>query len=135
MKQCLYLNWRYIRSPHHDHSVFTIADKPDSEILGYVVFHTDENKTFIDDMLCLDMNKTLDSLLSEFLLFQRENGMESVSVRFAGTRLIVDKMQEFGFSVRDKEDKVTVYVPPDSPELSFLLEEENWYLMPGDKDI
>ncbi len=130
-----YLNWRYIQSPHHDHSVFTIAYKPDREILGYVVFHTDGNKTFIDDILCQDMNKTIDALLSEFLLFQRKNKMESVSVRFAGTRLIIDKFKEFGFSVRDREDKVTVYIPPDSPELSFLSEEENWYFMPGDKDI
>jgi len=130
-----YLNWRYVRSPHHDHYVFALTREGSGVILGYIVFHTGENRTNIDDILCLDMDETLDSLLSEFLLFQRKEGIDSISISYAGTKLLVKKLQEFGFSIRDKESKVGLYVPLDSPVQSYLLEKENWYLMAGDNDI
>jgi hypothetical protein len=47
----------------------------------------------------------------------------------------VKKLQEFGFSIRDKEGKLAIYVPLNSPLVSYLLEKENWYFMPGDNDI
>lgn len=130
-----YLNWRYFRSPHFEHSVFALSGKGNGDILGYIVFHVVENRTNIDDMLCLDMNETLDFLVSEFLLFQREQGVDSVSISYGGTQLLVKKLQEFGFSIRDTEGKFVVDVPSDSPLLSCLLEKENWYFMPGDNDI
>jgi hypothetical protein len=130
-----YLNWRYFRSPHFEHSVFALSGKGNGDILGYIVFHVVENSTNIDDMLCLDMNETLDFLVSEFLLFQREQGVDSVSISYGGTQLLVKKLQEFGFSIRDTEGKFVVDVPSDSPLLSCLLEKENWYFMPGDNDI
>jgi amino acid adenylation domain-containing protein len=130
-----YLHWRYVRSPHHDHHVFALRGEGNGDIHGYIVFHIVENRTDIDDILCLDMNETLDSLLSEFLLFQRKEGMDSVSISYAGTQFLVRKLQEFGFSIRDKEGNISIYVPLDSPLLPHLLEKENWYFMPGDNDI
>jgi phthiocerol/phenolphthiocerol synthesis type-I polyketide synthase E len=130
-----YLNWRYVRSPHHNHYVFAITRETNPNILGYIVFHIVENRTNVDDILCLDMNETLDFLLSGFLLFQRKEGIDSISIAYAGTQLLVKKLQEFGFSIRDKENKISIYGPSDSPFLSCLLEKENWYLMPGDNDI
>ena len=130
-----YLNWRYVRSPHNQHDVFALAVEDKRNILGYIVYHTVENRTAIDDILCLDMNETLDSLLSEFLLFQRKEGIDSVSISYTGAQSLVKKLQEFGFSIRDKESKIVFYVPVDSPFLSYLLDKENWYLLAGDNDI
>jgi malonyl CoA-acyl carrier protein transacylase len=130
-----YLNWRYVRSPHNSHYIFALTGEDSRNLLGYIVFHIVKNRTNIDDILCLDMNETLDSLLPQFLLFQREEGIDSVSISYTGTQLFVKKLQEFGFSIRDKEGKVAIYVPSDSPVLSYVLEKENWYLMPGDNDI
>jgi len=130
-----YLNWRYVRSPYNKHCVFVLRGNGNGNILGYIVFHIIENRTYIDDILCFDMDETLDSLLSQFLLFERKEGVDSVSISYTGTQLLVKKLQEFGFSIRDKEGKAAIYVPLDSPLTSCLVEKENWYLMPGDNDI
>ena len=130
-----YLNWRYIRSPYHEHHVFSLEEKSNGNIHGYIVFHVDENITNIDDLLSVDMNETLDSLLSEFILLQRKEGIDSVSISYAGAPSIVRKLQDFGFSIRDKEDKIIFYIPPNSPVLPFQLIKEKFHFLAGDNDI
>ena len=130
-----YLSWRYLGSPHHQHQIFTLADAAGEILLGYIVFHMEENRTFIDDMLCRDMDVAVDALLSEFLLAQRRSGTAYVSVNFAGSSRILSKFNDFGFSVRSREDKVTLFAPQDCIGESFIQNIDNWYLMPGDKDI
>lgn len=130
-----YLNWRYIRSPYHKHHIFSLEEKGNGNIHGYIVFHVEENVTNIDDLLSVDMNETLDSLLSEFILFQRKEGIDSISICYAGTPSIVRKLQDFGFSIRDKEDKIIFYIPPNSPVLPFQLIKENVHFLGGDNDV
>ena len=130
-----YLQWRYMRSPHHHHQVFVLADKSDDSLCGYIVFHTEDNRSYIDDMLSLNLDEAFDILMSEFLLIQRDKGVASVSVNFAGMRLVREKLTDFGFSVRDAEDKVTVFTEPAHKDQALVLDNDSWYLMPGDKDI
>jgi hypothetical protein len=130
-----YLNWRYLQSPHEDYRIFTLSDKKRGHIVGYIVFHVAENRTYIDDLLSLDTEKTLESLLSEFLLVQRKEGSESISITYTGTQDFLSKLKEYGFSIRDKEANVVAYVPQDSPYLVYLMDGGNWYLLPGDNDI
>ena len=130
-----YLEWRYLRSPHHQHELFTLSDKSSDRLCGYIVFHTEDNHTFIDDMLSLDMENAFDVLLSEFLLVQRDKGIAAVLVRFAGLRSVREKLKAFGFFARYTEDKVTVFTPQTHADESLVQNPDSWYLMPGDKDI
>jgi hypothetical protein len=130
-----YLEWRYLRSPHHQHEIFALSDKSGDRLCGYIVFHTEGNRTFIDDMLSLDMENAFDVLLSEFLLVQRDKGVAAVMVRFAGLSGVREKLIGFGFFVRQMEEKVTVFTPQTHEDESLILNYDSWYLMPGDKDI
>ncbi len=130
-----YLNWRYFQSPHHEHHVFALTRKDNRDLLGYAISHVIDNRTVIDDILCLDMNETLNSLLSEFLLFQRKEGIDSVSIKYKGSQMFIKRLQEFGFYTRNKEWKFAFYTPPDSPLMKCLLNQESWYLVAGDNDI
>ena len=130
-----YLQWRYLRSPHHHHQVFVLVDKSEDRLCGYIVFHTEDNRTFIDDILSLDMEEAFYVLMSEFLLIQRDKGVASVSVNFAGVGSVREKLIDFGFFVRDMEGKVTVFTEPSHQDQALVLNNDSWYLMPGDKDI
>lgn len=130
-----YLNWRFSSSPHKEHYIFSLVQKQSKNIQGYIVFHISESRVCIDDMLCLDMDETLDCLLSKFLSVQRKKGMDSVTTSYGGTPAFINKFQEHGFSIRGGEDKIMVYVPSGSPHLAQLMNAESWYLLPGDKDI
>ena len=130
-----YLNWRYNRSPHHDYSIFALIHKEDGSIFGYIVFHYDtEARTYIDDLLAIDMEETLEVLLSEFISFQRKEKINSISIRYTGANALVTKLKEFGFVLRGKEGRMVVYSSPDSPFLPSLLAKDNWFLLPGDND-
>jgi hypothetical protein len=130
-----YLNWRYNRSPHHDYSIFALIHKEDGSLFGYIVFHNDtEERTYIDDLLAIDIEKTLDVLLSEFISFQRKEKINSISIRYTGANALVTKLKEFGFVLRGKEGRMVVYSSPDSPFLPSLLAKDNWFLLPGDND-
>lgn len=80
------------------------------------------------------MDKVFDSLLSEFLLFIRKQWFDSVNIRYAGPKLIANKLKEYGFSIRDTEGKIAIYVPSDFPSLRYILDKENWYLPIGEND-
>ncbi len=129
-----YLLWRFTRSPHRKYAVFTLV-QDNGDMSGYIVFSTSENKTVIVDLLSLDLQATLSALLSGFITFQRKEGIDSISISFTGNRYFLKKLKRYGFFLRSKEGRVIIYLPPDSPHLSFLLDKKNWYLLPGDNDI
>jgi len=129
-----YLNWRYMRSPHVTYSVFALT-KGEDTLVGYIVYHISENKANIADLLSIDCDATLDALISEFINHLRMTGIDSVTVCYAGAHTFMNKLMDHGFSIRDREGKIVVYSPSDTPRHPFLLNEENWYLMPGDNDI
>jgi len=129
-----YLNWRYACAPHKAYSVFTLIKNENKDIIGYIVFRKDENKVNIDDFLCHDMEQAFDSLVSCFINYQRDDGKDSISVIFAGTRIFINKLKEFGFSIRDNDSKLVVH-SSDAELLRYLLNIENWYLFFGDGDI
>jgi hypothetical protein len=130
-----YLNWRYARSPHVTYSVFALTPKGDDALLGYIVYHIRENKANIADLFSLDLDVTLDLLISGFINHLRKNCIDSVTVCYAGTQVFINKLLDHGFSIREREGKIVVYSPSDNPLYAFLLNKENWYLMPGDNDI
>lgn len=130
-----YLNWRYRSSPHETYSIFSLVRKDTRSLLGYIVYHTNENKANIADLLSLDLDSTLDTLLSAFISHLRKSFVDSVSVSYAGTRLFLKKLLNYGFFIRDREGKVVVYAPADVAAHAIVLNEENWYLLSGDNDI
>jgi len=130
-----YLNWRYTSSPHQNYSIFALAQKGSGTLIGYIVFYLTANKVHIADLLALDLDDTLDCLLSEFLLFQQEKGVESVSIVYLGSEVLTRRLEEYRFSVRDNGAKVIVYADPDSPLLADVCDKDNWYILEGDKDL
>lgn len=129
-----YLEWRYLRSPDYQHEIFTLSDKSNGRLCGYIIFHAEETRTHIDDILSLDMEKTFDVLLSEFLLFQRDKGVAFVFVKIIGLSSIRKKFNDFGFYDKGIQ-KVTVFASQNHKDKSIIINNENWHLMPGDKDI
>ena len=129
-----YLNWRFVKSPHESYSIFIIKQVSNQEILGYIVFNTVNNRVKIADILSID-DKTLDILLSEFILFSRREDIDSISIRIAGGIDMTRKLHGYGFSVRDTEGKLLGLFPQDSLFSREVRDINNWYIMAGDNDI
>jgi len=130
-----YLNWRFTHTPHKSYTIFTLTHKKDDEILGYIVSHVVNNHAYIADLLCIDNTSVFNTLVSRFLLFVREEGLDSVSITCMGDRAVTKKLKGYGFFMRASNTNVIAYVDPDSPLTSTLSEPNNWYLTEGDNDV
>jgi len=130
-----YLNWRYCKSPHKDYEIFSLIDKNSREICGYVVYYFENKVVFIADMLFLDFDSALDSLLCEFILYLRSQEVESISILLFGCPNLVKKLRSFGFLRRDEESRILVYLDKSSPYTDIVLNKSNWLLLEGDRDI
>ncbi len=129
-----FLNWRFTRCPYKKFSIFALTKKGTSEVLGYIVYHVKQNSVQIADLFVMDMNSYVDALLSEFLLFQRQKGRDTVSFIYLGNEDLVNKLQEYNFSIRDTDRKIIAFIDHVSPFSSCLIEKKNWYLTEGDND-
>ena len=134
-RTCSYLNWRYIQSPHKKHQVFALILKRNRNITGYIVYNIIDNKTYIDDILSVNLNEALDSLLSGFILYQRAKAIDAISISFIGSKALMEKLKKYSFSLRDNSAKIIKYSAPGSKDLLDVLDKRKWYLFPGDNDI
>jgi len=130
-----YLNWRFMQTPHKRYQIFALSEEKSKDVLGYVVYSIAENKSYVDDLLCLDMGSVLDSLLSEYLLYQRKGGIDSVTIYCLGPQALVNKLKKLGFSVRGKKNKILIYAPTGSECLPYVFDVGMWYLFSGDNDV
>jgi hypothetical protein len=130
-----YLNWRYGESPHQKYHIFSLVQKDEQEILGYIVHYLKDKVGVIADMLFLNYGSALESLLSEFILFLRSQDVESISVLLFGCPPLAKKLRSFGFFLREEESRILVYRDENSPHADFILNSSNWLLLEGDRDI
>lgn len=130
-----YLNWKFLQNPCKNYDIFALTQKKTNELLGYIVSHTTENRALIVDILTLNLNEIFDSLLSEFILFQRKKGVESISIIYFGSEDFEKKLKKYLFFVTNRETKLLGYMDTGSPIYSFTPDKNNWYLLEGDEDI
>jgi predicted N-acetyltransferase YhbS len=130
-----YLNWRYGQSPHRSYHIFSLIKEDDQEICGYLVYYVEKKVGFIADILFLDFGSALDILLSEFIVYLRDQDVESLSILLFGSPSLAKKLKSFGFLLREEESRILVYLDRNSPYADFVLNRENWLLLEGDRDI
>lgn len=130
-----YLNWRYLESPHQNYHIFSLTQKNNQEVWGYVVYYIVNQVAYIADMLFLNFGLALESLLSEFILYLRGRDIESISILLFGCPPLAKKLKNFGFIRREEESGILVYRDRNSPYVDIVLNRENWFLLEGDRDI
>ena len=130
-----YLNWRLIDSPIEDYILFSLVHKKTQEIGGYITFYKQNNIACIVDFIALDAHKMFDIVFSEFLMYQRREGADAVSLLYFGKSFFRNKLREYGFVVRPPLRDFVVYL---NPEINCPIDLENpeyWYVLECDNDI
>lgn len=134
-RTCSYLNWRYTQSPYKNYQILALIQKRNSAVSGYIVYYIVDNIAHICDLLSLDMNEVLDSLLSGFLFYQGIRGVDAISFSFIGYNTLMEKLREYGFSIRESNNSAIIYPMSDSGVTKDLFDRRHWYLTSGDNDI
>lgn len=134
-----FLNWRYADFTTKKHRFFLMSDRGDGadRERGYVVFHVENNKVFVDDLFC-DLAVDIDRLLFAFSFRMRSAGYDSIMVAYAGTNDLADALVRNHFIPRPSDERpLVVFVPKTAREelRQAVLDGERWLMMDGELDL
>ncbi len=132
-RDSVFLNWRFLPSPHTRHEIFAISRR-NGEYSGYVVFHEQDDRVSIDDLLCEP--PMYEALLNRFLRAQARRGRESVSVTCLASRGLRRALRRQGFVLRSSAvDPLYVLVNPAMPHARVASEADAWWFFRADNDV
>ncbi len=126
-----YLNWRYRENPIHPSGVLTAWR--DSEMTGYVVFHTRLVDGYITDLLAEDRPGLARDLVSAGVEALRRCGALTVSAWAIGSDPLVEVLREAGF-FEMRGYPLVVCTKPGGPLDGLVTQAGRWFVTRGDSD-
>ena len=135
VRDAAFLNWRYVDSPQQNYEVFALVERS-GELAGYIVYFVREAACTIVDLLCIDSEETLDSLLAEFSRLMRREGVGSISIRYLGGGRLMRALRQHNY-VRDFRNRQRVYFfqPPGVHLPAGTFDATDWHFLEGDNDV
>ncbi|MDC3416704.1 GNAT family N-acetyltransferase [Aquibacillus salsiterrae] len=130
-----YLNWRYVKRPGHNYTIFTLVK--DEELQGYIVVkkETMKKKTgelslgYVVDWLAIDDEKNWEYLIQGALTYLKDTDL--IQAWSFPANQMVPKMHYFGLKERDRPMPFIVH-HLDTDET--VLDAANWWYTQGDVD-
>ena len=133
-----YLNWRYTSFKTRHYSYYCLTEKPEAELVGYIVFSVEAKNISIADLFVADPDgKAWEHLLVGFAAQMRKEGAQSLVISYFGTAAFEQRLQRLGFFRRTRLCTLLVYSDPDLPKefTQTVYDRENWFLLDGEMDI
>lgn len=129
-----YLRWRYSNHPLLKYRIFTLLNN--TRLCGYVVFYSEKDKLFIEDIASLNGKDFGTRLLYYFLRFVRQDeGISSITLKMDGNNLLQFPLFLFGFIKRSHNKKLLIKQSGKSEEASSFFDGSRWYLTHRDKEV
>lgn len=130
-----YLNWRLEQSPYGGCHIFSIFDKSDGIICGYIAYRYNSIRAQIVDIAFAGDDKDFHILLFLFSGFMTNNGADSISISYAGDNNMQSIMNHLGYYKRGVNNKVVIYSSLDNNNSTDSISQNNWYLTKSDNDV
>jgi len=136
-KSSAYLNWRYTNAKSGPFSFYCLTDRGGGTLAGFIVFTVRENKAFVADVFCQDLENTLSHLLIGFASKARRMRLDSVFIAYAGGSAFLRRLEGLDFIRREFARALVVTLPADMPEATkkTLLDPESWFIFDGELDL
>ena len=125
-----FLNWRYLQHPLN--SYVALGALVDDEVRGYsVVRFEDDRATLMEFAASPTQPAVAQELLRASIDLAREAGCLTLAFYATSGWRFWSLFRSVGFASRESE----MYISALCPERPEVLQEENWQLLPGDKDV
>lgn len=129
-----YLRWRYSKHPLLKYRIFTLLRH--DKLCGYIVFYSEKDKLFIEDMASLRGNDYGTCLLYHFLIVaKQEERLSSITLKMDRNNLSGFPLSLFGFIKRSNNKKLMIKQNVNTVETSSLFDGHKWYLTHRDKEV
>jgi len=125
-----YLNWRFLRHPFLRYEILTACQR--DELVGYLVFTQNGEDACIADLIWMDDTETLRALVSRVVQLLRTRGVMTVSLSMVASPTLARLFESMGFHKRDSCP--ALLWPPARDHDQTVIEENQWFLMDGDRE-
>lgn len=130
-----YLNWRLVLNPYGKCKIFSIFNKTDKNMYGYIAYRYHSLRANIIDIVFAGGDKGFHILLFLFSGFMMNNGADSISISLAGNDNIKLNMNSLGYYKRSIKNKVVIYSSFDQANIVDIVNNSNWYITKTDNDV
>ena len=134
-RKCDYLNWRVKESPYGDCRIFSIFEKQNRKICGYVAFHYGDSRASIIDMAFIGEIVNFKMLFFLFSKYIITHGADSVSISIVGGSNLFLEFKNIGFSSRIVKNKAVIYTSFENDIFEKIILDKYWYMTSIDNDI
>ncbi|MBC8186575.1 hypothetical protein H8E88_36295, partial [candidate division KSB1 bacterium] len=128
-----YLNWRYYQNPLY--RTERIVLRQHGKLCGYVIFYVENGVAIFKDILCINNDEALQTLLIRWVQVLRKRRAFSISAIFMDTNPVLSCFEKVGFVSRPEISSVFAYVLQNNPIASKWLNKDQWYMTVGDRDV
>jgi len=134
-----FLNWRFTQHPTEEYSKFVVEDNS-GEISGYLVLKVyrrgDEVKGHIIDMLCLNNENIVKSLLDYSYNFFIEKGIRNLTCWMPESSFYTSLLKKEGFATEMMETHCGLWILDKQEKLvDTATDIKNWHITMGDSDV
>ncbi len=130
-----FLNWRYSACPERRYSAFTLSEKNGKEsLMGYIVYYLKDRAVQIDDILAVDNEGALETLLTAFVKCVKEMDADSISIGICGGPGLTGILEKCGFRKRADAREIEVDALPCKGGDAEGLEAQGCFFTWGDQD-
>lgn len=136
-KSSSFLNWRYANCPTTQFRFFCLREAKSQRLAGFIVYSVSQNRAFVADLFCQDLDDSLSHLLVRFAARMRQAKLDAVFLAYAGSSAFTRRLKELQFIKRDFSRSLVAFVSKDAPEAlrTAVLAKESWVLFDGELDL
>jgi hypothetical protein len=132
-RSALYLNWRYYQNPLY--KTERVVLRKDGRLCGYVIFYIENGIAIFKDILCVNHDEALQTLLNAWIEMLRKRKIYSISAIIMDSNPVLFCFKKAGFVTRPETSSVFAYAQQKNPIAEKWLNKDQWYMTVGDRDV
>jgi len=134
-RDAAFLHWRFRPDQVGRPLIAAVLDRDSKELRAYaVVIEKEPGVAQFGDFLA-GSAQDLGILLDAIVPVLRARGFSSVTALFLGAPWVGQVLQAHGFAFRGAPRVVTIRANPNRVDSSTILQADNWYMTPADRDF
>ena len=138
VRDCTFLNWRYINTPSKRHIVLSAEEG--KEVLGFAVFEIGESvegskEGHLVEVFAIADPRVVRSLLTAVMKYCLKHNVSKISAWSLEGSDYARTLRRAGFIPRPDRLSFAVHIHADTPYAHVLLDSKNWFVTLGDRDL
>ncbi|MFQ5598031.1 MAG: hypothetical protein ACE5GK_08275 [Nitrospiria bacterium] len=128
-----YLKWRFGEQPSQKISTLLLFKK--NKLVAYAFFSLQDRVMHVHDLFSLPEDRVFNGLVAHITEAAYDYKAETVSIVLLESNPLIPSLLRNGYLLRPERSNVMVHVFPGFTSGHVIVDEENWFMTVGDRDV